>query len=205
MRLILFLMGAASAVAQMSSSQLEQASDGIATAVEEQTATGQVIESVPQPFTVPGQAKPSGDPEPKAKVFERADKDRDGKMSYEEFALIIEEEKFRAYDADGDGFLSKDEAKAAAEQISAQSASSDAAKKLISIPFREIDVDGDGRLSKDEVLEAVKKQPQVQTIFNGIGAAPGMETGGRPDGVSLDQWNNYENVGGGVPLLRFSF
>ncbi|MFQ3671135.1 MAG: EF-hand domain-containing protein [Verrucomicrobiia bacterium] len=203
MNWISLTVSAALVLGQMTDNQVEQAADGIATAIESETPTGQVIQSVPQPFTVPGQAKPT-EAKTGTSTFHQADKDQDGTMSYEEFARIIKEEKFKAYDTDGDGFLSQEEAQAAAQKIAEQQQSGEATRKLISIPFSEIDTNGDSRLSREEVLQAVKRQPQVQTIFNGIGA-PRPEDVGRPAGVSLDEWNNYETVGGGVPLLRFSF
>lgn len=208
MSLSIFLVWPALFLAQMSEPQVEQAADTIATAVEEQTPTGQMIESVPEPFMVPGQAQPPRPPGAEAAPsFEQADADGDGLVTLEEFSRMIKAEKFAAHDADGDDHMSQEEARVAAEKVAAQAQPTEPGKTprpIISIPFSEIDADGDGKLSRDEVLQAVRKQPKVQTIFDGIAGDPD-QAGGRPPGVSLDQWNNYENVGGGLPLLQITF
>jgi Ca2+-binding EF-hand superfamily protein len=198
---------------QMSETELEKASDGIATAVETPTATGEVIQSVPEPFTVPGHVDPKKAEGAKVSSFAQADANQDGKVTQAEFAAYLTNRKFAQFDKDGDGKLSQEEAKAATEMIKTASTGEKGALNTISIPFSDLDKDGDAHLSKEEVLPVIQQHPQVQTIYSEMQPkviqqrepTPSVAPFVADPWVDMDSWNNYEGVSGGFPLLSFPF
>ncbi|XP_074641938.1 calumenin-A-like isoform X2 [Tubulanus polymorphus] len=93
------------------------------------------------------------------RVMEEHDKNKDGKVSFEEFMgdhkpekeedQIAEKENFKEHDKDGNGYLSRDEVQAWSLPTFDEAAIEEA-KHLIN----ESDKDKDGKLTKEEIVDA---------------------------------------------------
>ena len=104
------------------------------------------------------------------KLFERFDTDRDGTVSSAEHEAAITEmsnerrQRFAEMDANGDGAVSKDEARATAKarRDEWQQKNQQKYNKL----FEKIDRDGDGAISRDEFRAIAKMRQLKQRLKN---------------------------------------
>ena len=97
--------------------------------------------------------------------FDKMDADKDGKISRDEY-LKTHDERFKKFDVNGDGYLTQEEVKETAGQMSEE-----AKKKAIQkakMRFDAIDTDKDGKISKAEWMSAHPNRPEAETVFDEI-------------------------------------
>jgi|GEM_PF-5235002 len=90
------------------------------------------------------------------------DADQDGRLSRKEWVDFMSEDLLGRVDADGDGFITPEEARRAAPLRRAQTRR----HPLVELDFAAADRDGDGKISRPELSRALKRQKGMEWVFD---------------------------------------
>lgn len=122
-----------------------------------------IVAGVTLPLAVQAAPDTSG---MRAKMMERLDTDHDGKISSAEWQVATDA-RFKATDANGDGFVSPDEMKAAAQKRAAAKGG-DRSERM----FKSADANSDGKLSKAEYEAGSQKMYERMMSRKDAAGAP---------------------------------